>query len=56
MPKIRAIVVDDEVPARNELKYILQNNPSVETIGTFANGKAVLEYLKEFPEAADIIF
>lgn len=56
MPKIRAIVVDDEVPARNELKYILQNNPSVETIGTFANGKAVLEYLKEFPEAADIVF
>lgn len=56
MPRIRAIVVDDEVPARNELKYILQNNPSVETVGTFANGKTVLEYLKEFPEAADIIF
>ena len=56
MTKIRALIVDDEMPARNELKYILHHNPSVATVGEFTNGKMVLEYLQAHPDATDIVF
>lgn len=56
MTKIRALIVDDEMPARSELKYILQHNPFVATVGEFHNGKTVLDYLRAYPDAADIVF
>ena len=34
---MRAIIVDDERLARNELKRLLENFPSIEVIGEAAN-------------------
>lgn len=50
--KIRAIVVDDEMPARENLRYMLADHcPEIEVVGT-ADGLESAEalYLKEKPE------
>lgn len=37
-PVIRAVVVDDEAPARAELTYLLSRQPDVQVVGTAASG------------------
>ncbi|MCG4587021.1 response regulator, partial [Anaerosalibacter bizertensis] len=51
---IRAIVVDDEVPAREELIYILQNFKDIEIIGEASHGVEVLELNRKLKP--DLIF
>lgn len=55
MIEIKAVVADDEIPARSELKYILQTLPGVRVIHECANGQEVLDFLKENPQV-DILF
>lgn len=51
---IRAIVVDDEVPAREELIYILQNFEDIEIIGQASHGIEALELNRKLKP--DLIF
>lgn len=38
VPVIRAVVVDDEAPARAELTYLLSRQPDVQVVGTASSG------------------
>ena len=50
---LRAVIIDDERPALDELSFLLKEN-SVEVIGTFQNTVGALDFiLKENP---DIVF
>jgi two-component system response regulator LytT len=40
---IRALIVDDEAPARSELRYLLAAHPDVEVVGEAATAGAALE-------------
>ena len=55
MEQINALVADDELPARGELKYELASIPGVKIAGECANGKEVLAFLKSHPNV-DILF
>ncbi len=55
MKEIRALVADDELPARGELKYELSAIPGVKIVGECANGKEVLAFLRTHPNV-DILF
>lgn len=55
MEQINALVADDELPARGELKYELASIPGVKVVGECANGKEVLAFLKSHPNV-DILF
>ena len=46
MSGLRVLVVDDEAPAREELAYLLEQHPAVETVHTAASGGEVLEALE----------
>lgn len=39
---IRVMIVDDEEPARSELKYLLEQFQEVEIVGEFSNGEAAI--------------
>ena len=49
---LKAIVVDDEYPARKELRYILQLTQQVEVVGEFEDGEEALEPKNGNPYAA----
>ncbi|MBC8590031.1 LytR/AlgR family response regulator transcription factor [Wansuia hejianensis] len=51
---IRALVVDDEVPAREELIYILKSFKEIEVVGEASYGKEALELEKQLNP--DLIF
>jgi two-component system, LytTR family, response regulator LytT len=52
-PRMRAVVVDDEPPAREELVHLLAGIPAVEVIGQAANGVEAVELIeKERPDLA----
>lgn len=55
MENLNVLVADDELPARGELTYELQQIEGVEVVGECANGKEVLSFLKEHPQV-DLIF
>lgn len=55
MEEIKALVADDELPARGELKYELSAIPGVKIVGECANGREVLQFLKAHPNV-DILF
>lgn len=40
---IRIVIVDDEEPARSELRYLLEQFQDVEIIGEFSNGEAAVK-------------
>ncbi len=42
---IRIVIVDDEEPARSELRYLLEQFQDVEIIGEFSNGEAAVKTL-----------
>jgi DNA-binding LytR/AlgR family response regulator len=52
--RLRALVVDDEEPARLELSYLLQQDRRVGSVRTAGSAGAALELLTE--EAADVVF
>ena len=54
MTKIRAAVVDDEMPARYELTSILQEIENVDVVAEFSTGKGFLEFLKK--DSVDVVF
>ena len=51
--KIRALIVDDEAPARNELAYLLASFPDVKTVEAKTGGSA-LEVIRDDPP--DVVF
>ena len=51
--KIRALIVDDEAPARNELAYLLASFPDVETMEARTGGSA-LEIIRD--SSPDVVF
>ena len=51
---VRALIVDDEAPARSELRYLLQAHPEVEVVGEAASPTEALELTREL--AYDVVF
>ena len=51
---LRVLVADDEAPAREELSYLLDREPSVTCVRAVASGAEVLKALEE--EAVDALF
>ena len=47
--KIRAMIVDDEPPLRDEMAYLLQAHPEVEVVAQFDRTGPALEYLSGNP-------
>ncbi|MDY6085104.1 MAG: LytTR family DNA-binding domain-containing protein [Dialister sp.] len=55
MVEIKALIADDELPARGELKYELSSIPGVKVVGECANGREVIEFLRTHPNV-DLLF
>jgi two-component system response regulator LytT len=51
---IRALLVDDEAPARDELRYLLASHPDVEVVGEAAGTAAALELAHDV--RPDVVF
>lgn len=51
---MRAIIVEDEFPARKELRYFIENKSSIEVVNEFTNGIEVLDFIQE--NKIDVIF
>jgi two-component system response regulator LytT len=52
--KLRALVVDDEAPARSELRYLLASHPEVDVVGEAASAGEALELSRRL--AHDVVF
>lgn len=50
----RAIVVDDERLARNDLRLLLKDHPNIEILGEASNGQDALDMIKELDP--DLVF
>ncbi len=44
---MRAIIVEDEFPARKELRYFIENKSGIEVVSEFTNGIEVLDFIQE---------
>lgn len=53
-PPLRALVVDDELPALEELTYLLGRDPRVGSVSTASSGAEALRALEEEP--VDVVF
>ncbi len=53
-PGLTALVVDDEAPAREELRYLLEQDPRIEVVHTAASGTEALHALEREP--VDVVF
>jgi two-component system response regulator LytT len=51
---IRALLVDDEAPARSELRYLLAAHPHVDVVGEAASASEALELAREL--RYDVVF
>ena len=51
---MKAIIVEDEFPAREELKYFIKNFSNIEILNEFDNGVEVLKFIQE--NVVDVIF
>lgn len=51
---LKALVVDDEAPARSELRYLLDEAGGVEVVGEASNAMEALQLIKAIPY--DVIF
>ncbi|MEH7744476.1 response regulator, partial [Neobacillus drentensis] len=51
---MKAIIVEDEIPAREELEYLVEAYSEIEVIHTFDDGLDVLKFLQE--NETDVIF
>ena len=47
MPMLRAMIVDDEAPARSELKYLLEETGRVDSITEASSAREAVEKLME---------
>ncbi len=54
VPPLRALVVDDELPALEELTYLLGKDPRIGTIHTASSGAEALRALEE--RTVDVVF
>ncbi|MDR7868082.1 MAG: LytTR family DNA-binding domain-containing protein [Sporomusaceae bacterium] len=52
--RLKALIVDDEFPAREELACMLEESGAVEVIGALEDGEEALEFLRERP--VDVVF
>ena len=43
--RLRALIVDDEAPARTDLRYLLQAHPDVEVVGEAASAREALQLM-----------
>lgn len=46
-PTLRALIVDDEYPAREELRFLLRNFPEVEVVGEAAQASEAMQLIRE---------
>ncbi len=46
MRQLKTLIVDDEAPARSELRYLLEKIPNVQVIGEATNSTEALELIK----------
>lgn len=51
---MKAIIVEDEIPAREELEYLIEEYSEIEVINSFDDGLDVLKFLQE--QEVDVIF
>lgn len=51
---LKALVVDDEAPARSELRYLLEEAGGVEVVGEASNASEALQLIKAIPY--DVVF
>lgn len=51
---MRAIIVEDEIPAREELEYLIEAHSKIEVTHFFDDGLEVLQFLQE--QETDVIF
>jgi len=51
---VRALLVDDEAPARSELRYLLEAHPDVKVVGEAASAQEAVELTRELH--ADVVF
>ncbi|MDZ4655692.1 MAG: LytTR family DNA-binding domain-containing protein [Coriobacteriia bacterium] len=51
---LKALVVDDEAPARSELRYLLEEAGGVEVVGEASNAQEALQLIKAIPY--DVVF
>jgi two-component system, LytTR family, response regulator len=51
---MRAIIVEDEIPAKEELEYLVDTHSNIEIVAAFEDGLDVLKFLQE--EEVDAIF
>lgn len=52
---LRAIIADDELPARKELRFMLEKLPGIKVAAEFEDGVETVDYLKE-GQQADVVF
>ncbi|HEX6989381.1 MAG TPA: LytTR family DNA-binding domain-containing protein [Bacillota bacterium] len=52
--RVRALIVDDEAPAREELRYLLREIPGVEVVGEAAHAHEALELIRSL--RYDVVF
>ena len=51
---LKAMIVDDEAPARSELRFLLDEVGQVEVVAEAASVREAIEKMKEYP--CDVIF
>ncbi len=51
---MRAIIVEDEIPAKEELEYLIETHSEIEIVGAFEDGLDVFKFLQG--EEVDAIF
>ncbi|MGP7819208.1 LytR/AlgR family response regulator transcription factor [Niallia sp. 01092] len=44
---MKAIIVEDEIPAREEMEYLIQTHSNIEVVASFDDGLDVLKFLQE---------
>ncbi|MBK7872863.1 MAG: response regulator transcription factor [Saprospiraceae bacterium] len=54
MQSIRTVIVDDELPARNRLRKLLEQQPDFQAVAIFADGDSAFDYLNK--NAVDLAF
>ena len=54
MARIRAAIVDDEVPARAALRHLLASDPDIEVVGEAADGREAIALIER--EHPDLVF
>jgi two-component system, LytTR family, response regulator LytT len=52
--RLRALLVDDEAPARSELRYLLASHPEIDVVGEAASAAEALDLSRELEH--DVVF